>query len=148
VECIANGKAGKKYEFVNKVSLAVTSKGSWIVGTMSLEGNPYDGHTRGKQLTQVRDFLGEGRVREVFVDRGYRGHKHEGAETVYVERERRGSIPKSLWRFIKRRAAIELIIGHMKSEHRLERNRLKGTLGNAINALLSAAAMNVGKLIK
>jgi IS5 family transposase len=68
------------------------------------------------------------------VDRGCRGHKHEGAETVYVDRERRGSLPKSLWRFIKRRAAIEPIIGHMKSEHRLERNGLKGTLGNAINA--------------
>ena len=148
VECIAKGKAGKKYEFGNKVSLAVTSKNSWIVGTMSLEGNPYDGHTLSKQLTQVRNFLGEGRVREVFVDRGYRGHKHEGAEAIYVDRERRGSIPKSLWRFIKRRAAIEPTIGHMKSEHRLERNRLKGTLGNAINALLSAAAMNFGKLIK
>jgi IS5 family transposase len=148
VECIAKGKAGKKYEFGNKVSLAVTSKGSWIVGTMSLEGNPYDGHTLGKQLKQVRDLLGEGRVREVFVDRGYRGHKHEGEEAVYVDRERRGSIPKSLWRFMKRRAAIEPTIGHMKSEHRLERNRLKGTLGNAVNALLSAAAMNFGKLLK
>ena len=148
VECIAKGKAGKKYEFGNKVSLAVTSKGNWVVGTMSLEGNPYDGHTLGSQLKQVRDFLGEGRVREVFVDRGYRGHKHEGKEVVYVDRERRGSLPKSLWRLMKRRAAIEPTIGHMKSEHRLERNRLKGTLGNAVNALLSAAAMNFGKLLK
>jgi len=48
---------------------------------------------------------------------------------------------------MKRRAAIEPIIGHMKSEHRLERNRLKGTVGNAINALMSAAAMNFGKLL-
>ncbi len=87
-------------------------------------------------------------MREVFVDRGYRGHKHGGEETVYVDRERRGAIPKALWRFIKRRAAIEPTIGHMKSEHRLERNRLKGTLGNAVNALLSAAAMNFGKLVK
>ncbi len=82
------------------------------------------------------------------MDRGYRGHKHEGAETVYVDRERRGSAPKGLWKFIKRRAAIEPIIGHMKREHRLERNRLKGTFGNAINALPSAAAMKFGKLIK
>ena len=148
VECIAKGKAGKKYEFGNKVSLAVTSKGSWIIGTISLEGNPYDGHTLGAQLNQVRSLLGEDRVREVFVDRGYRGHKHEGKEAVHVDRERRGSIPKSLWRFMKRRAAIEPIIGHLKSEHRLERNRLKGTLGNAVNALLGAAAMNFGKLLK
>ncbi len=126
----------------------MTSKGSWIVGTLSLEGNPYDGHTLGMQLNQVRNLLGDDKVREVFVDRGYRGHKHEGKEAVYVDRERRGTISKSLWRFMKRRAAIEPIIGHMKSGHRLERNRLKGTPGNAINALLSAAAMNFGKLLK
>ena len=147
-ERIAKGKACKKYGFGNNVSLAVTSKDNWIVGTISLEGNPHDGHTLGKQLKQERDLLGEGRAREVFVHRGYRGHKHEGEEAVYVDRERRGSIPKSLWRSIKRRAAIEPTIGHMKSEHRLERNRLKGTLGTAVNALLSAAAMNFGKLLK
>ena len=148
VKCFAKGRAGRKYDFGNKVSLAVTSKGSWTVGTMSLEGNLYDGHTLGKQLTRVRDFLGECEVREVFVDRGYRGNKHQGAETVDVECEGRGSIPKSLWRFNKRRAAIEPIIGHMKSEYRLERNRVKGTLGNAVNVLLSGAAMNFGKWIK
>ncbi len=49
---------------------------------------------------------------------------------------------------MKRRAAIEQIIGHMKSEHRLERNCLKGTFGNAVNASLSAAAVNFGKLLK
>jgi hypothetical protein len=48
---------------------------------------------------------------------------------------------------MKRRATIEPIIGRMKSEHCLERNRLKGTVGNAINALMSAAAMNFGKLL-
>ena len=61
---------------------------------------------------------------------------------------RRGSIPKNLWRFMKRRAAIEPTIGHLKREHRLERNRLKGTLGNAVKASLSAAAINFGKLLK
>ena len=147
VQCIAKGKAGKKCEFGNKVSLAVTSKQSWVIGALSLEGNPYHGHTLSKQIKQVRCIVGSDMVKEVFVDRGYRGHKHEGAENVTVDRERRGKIPKSFWRRRKRRAAIEPIIGHMKSEHRLERNRLKGTVGNAINALLSAAAMNFGKLL-
>ena len=64
-----------------------------------------------------------------------------------VDQLRRGAIPKWLWRLMKRRAAIEPTIGHMKSEHRLERNRLKGTCGNAINALLSGVAMNFGKLL-
>ena len=93
---------------------------------MSLEENPSDGHTLGKQLKQACDLLGEGSGREVFVDRGYRGHKHEGEEAVYVDSERRGSIPKRLWRFMKRRAAMKPTIGQIRSEHRLERNRLEG----------------------
>jgi IS5 family transposase len=114
---------------------------------MRLEGNPFDGHTLGA-LNQVRSILGEDRVREVYVDRGYQGHKHEGKEAVQVDGERRESIPKSLWRFMNRKAAIEPITGHMKSEHHLERNRLKGTLCNPVTALLSAAAMNFGQLLK
>ena len=81
------------------------------------------------------------------MDRGYRVHKHEGPENVTLDRERRGKIAKSFCSMMKRRAATEPIIGHMKGEHRLERNRLKGTVGNAINALISAAAMNFGKLL-
>jgi IS5 family transposase len=49
---------------------------------------------------------------------------------------------------MKRRAAIEPGIGHLKREHRMDRNRLKGTLGDKINAILSAAGMNFGKLLK
>ena len=143
--CIAKGKAGKKYEFGNKASVATTSRGGWMLGAMSLPGNPYDGHTLDQQLNQVRRLLGR-RMHDIHVDMGYRGHNHCGAETVYVDKRRRGRTPKSLWRWMKRRAAVEPTIGHMKSEHRLERNRLKGTLGDAINAILSAAAMNFQKL--
>jgi len=70
VQCIAKGKAGKKYEFGNKVSLAVTNKKSWVIGTLSFEGNPYDGHTLSKQIEQVRSIVGAQQVKEVFVDRG------------------------------------------------------------------------------
>jgi len=58
-----------------------------------------------------------------------------------------GETVKRLWRWMKRRAAVEPTIGHLKSDHRLERNQLRGTLGDSINALLSAAAMNFGKLL-
>jgi IS5 family transposase len=87
------------------------------------------------------------RIKHVFVDIGYRGHKHQGPESVSVDQLHRGVIPKWLWRLMKRRAAIEPTIGHMKSEHRLERNRLKGTCGDAVNALLSGVAMNFRKLL-
>lgn len=77
---------------------------------------------------------------------GYRGHGYEGAVQVHVDKRRRGKTTRSLWRWMKRRAAIEPGIGHLKREHRMDRNRLKGTCGDRINAILSAAGMNFQKL--
>jgi len=146
VECIAKGKAGKQYEFGNKVSVAVTSRGGWFVGAKSFTGNPYDGHTLAEQMKQVENLIGD-KVSEMHVDMGYRGHGYDGPVTVHVDKRRRGRTPRALWRWMKRRAAVEPSIGHLKSEHRLERNRLKGVEGNAINAVLAAAAMNFHKLV-
>ena len=64
-----------------------------------------------------------------------------------MDKLRGGRTPRSLWRWMKRRAAVEHSIGHMKTEHRLERNRLKSVAGDALNAILSAAAMNFQKLL-
>lgn len=146
VECIAKGKAGKPYEFGNKVSVAATSRGGWLVGAKSFTGNPYDGHTLAAQIEQLESMIGDG-VREVHVDMGYRGHDYQGKATVHVDKRSRGRTPRPLWRWMKRRAAIEPSIGHLKLEHRLERNRLKGVAGDAINAVLAAAAMNFHKLL-
>ena len=147
VECIAKGKAGKPYEFGNKVSVAVSSRGGWFVGAKSFTGNPYDGHTLVEQMKQVGNLIGD-RVREVHVDLGYRGHDYAGNATVHVDKRQRGRTPKALWKRMKHRAAVEPSIGHLKNEHRLERNRLKGVAGNAINAILSAAEMNFHKLLR
>jgi transposase, IS5 family len=146
VECIAKGKAGKQYKFGNKVSVAVTSRGGWFVGAKSFAGNPYDGHTLDAQMKQVERIIGE-LVSEAHVDMGYRGHDYQGPVTVHVDKRQRGRTPRALWRWMKRRAAVEPSIGHLKHEHRLERNRLKGIAGDAINAILSAAAMNFHKLL-
>lgn len=146
VECIAKGKTGKPYEFGNKVGVAVTSRGGWLVGAKSFTANPYDGHTLDAQMEQVESMIGD-RVREAHVDMGYRGHDYQGHATVHVDKRRRGRTPQRLWRWMKRRAAVEPTIGHLKNEHRLERNRLRGTYGDAINAMLSAAAMNFHKLL-
>jgi IS5 family transposase len=147
VQCIAKGKAGKQYEFGNKVSVAVSSRGGWFVGAKSFTGNPYDGHTLAAQMKQVESLIAN-RVGEVYVDMGYRGHDYDGAVTVHVDKRRRGRTPQARWRWMKRRAAVEPSIGHLKSEHRLERNRLKGTAGNEINAIMAAAAMNFQKLLR
>lgn len=148
VMCIAKGKAGKKYEFGQKVSVAVTSKGGWLIGAMCITGNPYDGHTLVRQLEQVdRLCIKKPPSQTVHVDLGYRGHEYQGEKTVIIDKRRRGETARATWRWMKRRAAVEPTIGHLKAEHRLDRNQLRGTRGDAVNALLSAAAMNFGKLM-
>jgi transposase, IS5 family len=146
VECISKGKAHKRYEFGCKVALAVSSKGGWVLAAQALEGNPYDGHTLQSTLARVVSTTGT-EPEHAYVDMGYRGHDYEGGCQVHVGSRRRGSIARELWRWMRRRAAIEPSIGHLKEHRRMERCRLKGTLGDKINALLSAAGMNFAKLL-
>ena len=146
VECISKGKAHKRYEFGAKVSVATTSRGGWFVGAQVFHGNPYDGHTLAETLEQVTKLVRS--PEQVFVDRGYRGHGYTGTIEVHVDKHHRGRTPKSLWRWMKRRAAVEPSIGHLKQEHRMDKNRLKGIEGDRFNAILSAAGMNFRKLMK
>jgi IS5 family transposase len=147
VECLAKGKAHKRYEFGCKTSVATTSRSNWIVGTHALHGNPYDGHTLCGALAQV-ERLTDQTPRDVMVDQGYRGHDYEGSAVVHVVR----SIPKratrAVRRMLKRRAAIEPTIGHLKSGNRMRRNYLTGQEGDRINALLAAAGYNLRKLLR
>lgn len=146
VECICKGKAHRRYEFGCKVSVASSSRGNWVVGLQALHGNPYDGHTLRAALAQIRRVSGI-KPKEIFCDQGYRGHGISQPTVHLVARRRRGIAP-SLLRWMRRRAAIEPIIGHIKSDHRMERNRLKGVLGDQINAILSGAAFNLKKLLR
>jgi IS5 family transposase len=146
VECISKGKAHKRYEFGCKVSVAATSRGGWFVGAKAMHDNPYDGHTLYQAVKQVERIAGL--PQEAFVDMGYRGHWADGLCNVHVDKRRRGRTARSLWRWMKRRAAIEPGIGHLKREHRMDRNRLKGEAGDCINAILSAAGMNLHKLLR
>ena len=148
VECLSKGKVHKRYEFGVKVSIATTSKGGWHVGAMSLPGNPYDGHTLSQCLDQIEK-LSPHQPDHIFTDQGYRGHKveREGL-SIHVDKKRRGRTSRRLWKWMKRRAAVEPGIGHLKQEHRLNRNRLHGQAGDMANALLSAAGMNFHKLLK
>ena len=146
VECIAKGKAHQRYEFGCKVSLATTSKGNWLVAAASLAGNPYDGHTLEGALAQIERLTGRCPT-HAYCDRGYRGHGVEGDTRVHLV----GKIPKKATRtarkWMKRRAAIEPTIGHLKSDHRLSRNHLKGSRGDRANVVLAAAGYNFAKLL-
>jgi IS5 family transposase len=147
VACIAKGKAHKRYEFGCKASVAATSKSNWIVGAHALDGNPYDGHTLCGAITQVERLTGHS-PQDVMVDQGYRGHGYEGAASVHVVRTIPKRATRAVRRMLKRRAAIEPTIGHMKSDNRLNRNYLTGSEGDKINTLLSAAGYNLRKLLR
>ena len=149
VECIAKGKARTRYEFGVKTSIAVTNArtagGQFIVGMQALPGNPYDGHTLTGQIAQVERLTGVP-VKRAYVDRGYRGHKHDGAAKVFIAHSR-GITSPTIKRELRRRNAVEPIIGHTKSDGLLERNHLAGATGDAINAVLVAAGHNMRLLI-
>lgn len=146
VECISKGKAHKRYEFGCKVEVVTTSKAGWVVGIDAVVGNPYDGATLKPALKQVEQMTGL-KPKEVFVDKGFRGSEHhpEGVE-VYISGRKK--LSRRLGKLLKRRAAIEPVIGHCKQEHRLERNHLLGTVGDRINAMLSGCAWNLKKLMR
>ena len=146
-ECIAKGKAHKQYEFGVKVGIVSTNKESFVIGAKSLPGNPYDGHTLQACIEQAERVSGV-KPKEAYTDRGYRGH---GCTTmnlkVWIAGAKRG-VTAAIHRKLKRRNAVEPVIGHMKSDGRLARNFLKGIEGDAINALLCGAGHNMRKILK
>lgn len=147
VHCISKGKSHKKYEFGHKVSIAVTTKSNWVVASYALKGNPYDGHTVTETLAKIENLTGT-KLKEVFADRGYRGHDYRGEAEVHIDKARRGRTPLCIWKKLKQRARIEPVIGHLKQENRMGLNRLGGLLGDKVNSLLSGAGFNFRKLLR
>ena len=148
VECIAKGKVHKKYEFGCKVSVVTTSKDNWILGVEALHNNPFDGHTLKGALEQMQRIVGWN-ARNVYCDKGYKGNsKQLGDTAIHLANRRKSSMPRSEWRWFKRRNAIEPVIGHMKQDNRMDRNHLKGTDGDKMNAILAACGFNLRKLLR
>lgn len=148
VECIAKGKAHSRYEFGCKVAMVTSSKGNWVLAIDALHGNPFDGHTLKQSLAQVKRLTGWEPL-HAYCDRGYRGADKEVSDTtVHLAGKKRKSMKRSVWRWYARRAAIEPIFGHLKSDNRLERNHLKGIDGDRMNAILSGCGFNLRKLIR
>ena len=119
VECIGKGKVHKKYEFGVKIGVVSTHKSNFVIGVQALPGNPYDGHTLKECLNQVESITGI-RPLQTFVDNGYRGHNETDSD-VYVARQKRSNKTRALKIAMKRRNAIEPLIGHMKSDGNLDR---------------------------
>jgi IS5 family transposase len=148
VECIAKGKVHKKYEFGCKVSMVSSSKDNWILAIDALHGNPFDGHTLKDALHQVKQITGWQPL-HAYCDKGYRGVAKEIPDTeVHLSGKKKKSMKASLWKWYARRSAIEPIFGHLKSDHRLERNHLQGKDGDRMNAILSGCGFNLRKLLR
>lgn len=150
VECIGKGKAHAPYEFGCKISVAtpVTQPkgGQFVLHAKALHGNPFDGSTLGPMVAAMAALTGV-EARRIHVDKGYRGHSHPNKFRVWISGQVR-RVTAAIRREMKRRAAIEPVIGHMKAEHRMGRNYLKGRNGDRINAVLAAAGYNFSLLLR
>jgi transposase, IS5 family len=151
VECIGKGKAHRPYEFGVKVSVATTlnrSKGGQFVAHVAaLPGNPYDGHTLEKVIPDMERQIGAS-LKRIVADRGYRGHNapQEHKFRVFISGQKR-RVTEQIKRELRRRSAVEPVIGHLKAEHRMGRNHLAHAQGDAINAVLAAAGYNFRRLL-
>lgn len=151
VYCIAKGKVHKKYEYGCKGSITLTQNTGIIVGAMTFPNNPYDGHTLIQVLSQTNQLTGR-YPKTATVDRGYKGVKTIESTTIIkpskpLKRDNTYQRKKKR-QHCRRRAAIEPIIGHLKQDHRVARNFLKGTIGDQINFVMAASAFNYKKLMK
>jgi IS5 family transposase len=148
VECIGKGKARAPYEFGCKVSIATPATapkgGQFVLHAKALHGNPYDGHTLGPVIADLEKLTGVA-ARRIHGDKGYRGHNYPDRFKVWISGQVR-RVTKAIRREMRRRAAVEPVIGHLKDDHRMRRNHLKGRDGDRINALLAAAGYNFSLL--
>ena len=149
-ECISKGKARNPYEFGVKVSLVVTHQRGLMVGARSFPGNPYDGHVLSAQLEQTTNLLQDtGRApKQVIVYLGYRGVDADNPGVQIIHRGKYKSLTDHEKRLLKRRQAIEPLIGHTKADHRMDRCWLQGAVGDALHALSCAPGYNIRWLLR
>lgn len=150
VSCMAKGKEAKKFEFGNKSGFVLTKTSKIVVGAIAFENNPYDGHTLEEHLNQT-EYLTQSRPKTGIVDRGYKGKKKiNGTEIISPSVPKKETTQYEKQKARKRfraRAGIEPIIGHVKHDHRMLRNYLKGVIGDQINTILAGTGFNLKKML-
>jgi IS5 family transposase len=152
VECIGKGKAHRPYEFGVKVSVATTLShpkgGQFVAHVKALPGNPYDGHTLATVIPEMETLIGN-TIERVLADKGYRGHNAppDYKFKVFTSGQKRRMTPQ-IKRELRRRSAVEPVIGHLKADHRMDRNYLAHREGDAANAILAAVGYNFRRLIR
>ncbi|BAO83026.1 transposase and inactivated derivatives, IS5 family [Serpentinimonas maccroryi] len=150
VSCINKGKSRQPYEFGVKVGIASTAQHNLIVGAKAFHGNPYDGHTLAPQLEQAAILMQDtgSKPSTAVVDLGYRGVDADNPDVRIVHRGKSKRLTQAERELLKRRQAIEPIIGHLKQDHGMGRCHLKGELGDRLHAVLCAAGYNIKWLLR
>ena len=150
VECISKGKARQPYEFGVKVGIAMTLKHNLIVGAKAFAGNPFDGHTLREQLEQAAILMQDTGMKPTtaYVDLGYRGVDADNPGIDIKHRGKKKTLTPQEWKLLKRRQAIEPVIGHLKSDNGMDRCHLKGQQGDSLHAVLCAAGYNIRWLMR
>jgi transposase, IS5 family len=150
VSCIAKCKAKTPYKFGTKVGITTTARQNLIVGARSFPNNPFDGHTLAEQIEQATILMQDTGItpQTVYVDRGYRLKKEDRLSIRTSLPDMKHLMTDEERKLASRRQAIEPIIGHLKSDHRLDRCYLKDQTGDAIHAVLCAAGYNIKWLMR
>jgi transposase, IS5 family len=145
VKCYSKGKEHKKFEFGSKVSILIDQQTGIIMGAVNFTQTLHDSKTLPEVLEQY-ERINNKQPAEVFTDRGYKGSKQYKDTVIQVPRPDK-NISKLKRNRHSKRAAIEPVIGHLKRDYRLCRNYLKGILGDNMNVIMAAAAMNFKRRI-
>lgn len=151
IYCMSKGKDHKKYEFGTQAAVAKTKDSNILIGALAFDKNRYDGHTLPDVFSQIERILGH--VPKICLgDRGYRGKSKIDNTRIHIPKppgkNASTAMKDEMRKRFQRRAAIEPVIGHLKSDHRLNRNYLKGFTGDQINLLMAAAAFNFKKWMR
>ena len=149
VECIGKGKAAAPYEFGVKASIVTNNRrapgGLFVLHARAMPDNPYDGHTLRDVIDRTETLTGCP-IERAYVDKGYCGHDAQNPRRVFISGQKRG-VFGIIKRELRRRSAIEPIIGHLKADGHLGRCYLKGRAGDAANVILSAVGHNFRRII-
>jgi IS5 family transposase len=150
VECIGKGKARKPYEFGVKSAIVVSHEHGLMLGARTFPGNPYDGHILSAVLEQAANLTQDiaVKLKHIVVDLGFRGVDADNPDKEIIHRGKFKSLSKLQKAWLKRRTAVEPAIGHLKSDHRMDRCWLQGALGDALHAISCAAGYNLRWLMR
>ena len=150
VECIGKGKARKPYEFGVKASIVISHKTGLMMGARTFTGNPFDGHILSASIEQATNLLQDipAKIKQIVVDLGYRGVDTDNPGMEIIHRGKIKSLGVQQKKWLRRRQAIEPAIGHLKSDHRMDRCWLQGAMGDALHAISCAAGYNLRWLMR